>query len=105
MLFNSIPFLLFFAVVTALFFVVPQRAKNYILLAASYVFYMWWNPKLVTLILFTTLASYFACLIMERYPARRKPTLIAAAAWAFITSWVCWVLSRITFPSASSTRV
>ena len=83
MLFNSVPFLLFFAVVTALFFVVPQRAKNYILLAASYVFYMWWNPKLVTLILFTTLASYFACLIMERYPARRKPTLIAAAAVIF----------------------
>ena len=83
MLFNSVPFLLFFAVVTALFFAVPQRARNYVLLAASYVFYMWWNPKLVTLILFTTLASYFACLIMERRPARRKLTLIAAAAVIF----------------------
>ena len=83
MLFNSVPFLLFFAVVTALFFAVPQRAKNYILLVASYVFYMWWNPKLVVLILFTTLVSYFACLLMEKYPARRKPVLIAAAVVIF----------------------
>ena len=29
MLFNSVPFLLFFAVVTALFFSVPQRAVPY----------------------------------------------------------------------------
>ncbi len=83
MLFNSVPFLLFFAVVTALFFAVPQSVKNKVLLAASYVFYMWWNPKLVTLILFSTLASYFACLIMERYPARRRPTLIVAALVIF----------------------
>ncbi len=83
MLFNSVPFLLFFAVVTALFFAVPQKSKNYILLAASYFFYMWWNPRLVTLILFTTLVSYSAALLMERWPARRRPTLIAAAAVIF----------------------
>lgn len=83
MLFNSVPFLLFFAVVTALFFAVPQRAKNYVLLAASYVFYMWWSPRLVTLILAATLVSYFAGLLMEKYPARRKATLIGAAAVIF----------------------
>lgn len=83
MLFNSVPFLLFFAVVTALFFAVPQKAKNYILLAASYVFYMWWNPWLVSLILFATLAAYFAGLLMEKYPARRRPILIGAAAVIF----------------------
>lgn len=83
MLFNSVPFLLFFAVVTALFFAVPQRAKNYVLLAASCVFYMWWNPWLVTLILAATLVSYFAGLLMEKYPARRRLALIGAAAVIF----------------------
>lgn len=83
MLFNSIPFLLFFAVVTAVFFTSPQPNRNYILLAASYVFYMWWNPALVTLILFTTLVSYAACRIMERNPARRKTTLIVTAVIVF----------------------
>lgn len=83
MLFNSIPFLLFFVVVSALFFAVPQAAKNYILLAASYLFYMWWNPMLVTLILFTTLVSYAACLLMERCPSRRKLTMIVSSAVIF----------------------
>ena len=83
MLFNSVPFLLFFAVVTALFFAVPQRAKNGVLLAASYVFYMWWNPKLVALILAVTLISYLAGRSMERDPAHRKPTLIVSAVLIF----------------------
>ena len=60
MLFNSLEFLIFFAAVTALFFAVPQKAKNIVLLIFSYVFYMWWDVRLVSLILFTTLVSYAA---------------------------------------------
>lgn len=83
MLFNSVPFLIFFAVVTTLFFAVPQKVKKYVLLAASYVFYMWWNPQLILLILFTTLVSYGACLLMARYPDRKKAFLALAAVAIF----------------------
>ena len=76
MLFNSIPFLIFFVIVTTLFFLVPSKAKNYILLAASYVFYMWWDSKLIALIVFTTLVSFISCLLMELRPQKKKLTLV-----------------------------
>ena len=51
---------------TALFFIVPKKARNYLLLLASYVFYGWWNGYLPTLILFTTLVAYFAGLLIGK---------------------------------------
>ena len=38
MLFNSISFLVFFPLVTAVFFVIPQKCRPLFLLAASYYF-------------------------------------------------------------------
>ena len=45
MLFNSIPFVLFFLVVVVLYYLSPQRFRWVILLAASYLFYMSWQPS------------------------------------------------------------
>lgn len=59
MLFNSIPFILFFLVVVVLYYLSPQRFRWMILLAASYFFYMSWQPVYVLLIAFTTLVSYW----------------------------------------------
>ena len=64
--FNSIQFLIYLPVVTALYFLLPQRWRWVMLLGASYYFYMSWNPKLVFLIAFTTVVSYVAGLVMER---------------------------------------
>lgn len=65
MLFNSMDFLLFFPVVLLIYFTVPQRFKNYWLLAASYYFYMCWNAKYALLLLFSTLVTYTSGLCME----------------------------------------
>ena len=65
MLFNSIEFLIFFPIVLLIYFVVPQKAKNLWLLAASYYFYMCWNAKYVLLLLFSTLVTYTGGLCME----------------------------------------
>ena len=65
MLFNSIEFLIFFPIVLLIYFVVPQKAKNLWLLAASYYFYMCWNAKYVLLLLFSTLVTYIGGLCME----------------------------------------
>ena len=43
MLFNSLVFLVFFAVVMALYRVLSHRGQNALLLAASYLFYGWWD--------------------------------------------------------------
>ena len=44
MLFNSIDFLIFFPIVTLLYFLIPYRFRYIWLLLASYYFYMAWNP-------------------------------------------------------------
>ena len=43
MLFNSVTFVLFFPAVFALYWLLPFRAQNWLLLGASYVFYGWWG--------------------------------------------------------------
>lgn len=58
--FNSLRFLLFLPVVLLLYRLLPKRARPYMLLVASYIFYMSWNALLVFLILGTTLVSYLA---------------------------------------------
>ena len=65
MTFNSIEFLIFFPIVSILFFVLPHRFRWMMLLLASYYFYMSWNASLVFLILFTTVVSYGAALVLE----------------------------------------
>ena len=78
MTFNSLEFLIFFPVVTVLYFLLPNRFRWILLLGASYYFYMSWNPRLVFLILFTTLVSYGAALLLERTEnkALRKAYLV-----------------------------
>lgn len=66
MLFNSLEFLIFLPAVFALFWLTPNRFRWIPLLIASYYFYMYWNPKLVFLILFTTVVSYLCGVFVER---------------------------------------
>jgi D-alanyl-lipoteichoic acid acyltransferase DltB (MBOAT superfamily) len=66
MTFNSVQFLIFFPVVTVLYFALPNKFRWMLLLVASYYFYMSWNPSLVFLILFTTVVSYGAALLIEK---------------------------------------
>lgn len=66
MLFNSIEFLIFFPIVTYVYFVIPQKAKNIWLLISSYFFYMCWNAKYVVLLLFSTIVTYFSGILLEK---------------------------------------
>ena len=58
MLFNSLDFLLFFPVVTLLYFAIPARFRHLWLLAASYYFYMCWSPRYALLMLFSTVVTW-----------------------------------------------
>jgi D-alanyl-lipoteichoic acid acyltransferase DltB (MBOAT superfamily) len=65
-LFNSLEFLLFLPVVFAAYWILNQwtgtraglRAQNLLVLAASYVFYGWWDWRFLSLIAFSTLVDY-----------------------------------------------
>lgn len=58
MLFNSVDFLLFFPIVTFLYFIVPRKGRYLWLLAASYFFYMCWEPAYALLLAASTLITW-----------------------------------------------
>jgi len=65
-LFNSLEFLIFFPIVTLVYFVIPRKAKHLWLLVCSYYFYMCWNAKYALLILTSTVVTYLSGLLMEK---------------------------------------
>ena len=84
MTFNSLQYLIFFPIVAVLHFLIPRKYRWIMLLAASYYFYMSWNPNLVFLIAFTTVVSYAAALLMERTENKKVRKL-----WLVITLIAC----------------
>ena len=73
MLFNSIEFALFLPVVFLLYWFVFRRsvrAQNLFVVAASYLFYGWWDWRFLFLIAFTSLCSWGSGLLIERYRPR-----------------------------------
>lgn len=59
MIFNSLRFALFFLLVYSLYFSVNHKWQNRLLLAASYVFYVFWDWRFLSLLLITTTTDYF----------------------------------------------
>lgn len=66
MAFNSAQFLIFFPVVTIVFFVLPKKIKYLWLLLVSYYFYMCWNATYVLLILTSTIITFISSLLIEK---------------------------------------
>ena len=76
MLFNSWQFAIFLPIVFALYWSIPQRFRWIVILISSYWFYMSWNIKYVTLILFTTIISYTSAILIERTDNQRVKKFI-----------------------------
>lgn len=88
MLFNSPEFVVFFLAVFALYWAVPFRAQNWLLLVASYVFYGWWGffvegldgfQRVLPLVLLivSTLATHVCAKVLHPLPedSKRRRTL------------------------------
>ena len=102
MVFNSAEFLFFFCITYFAYRVLPFRAQNLMLLVASYVFYGWWNPRMLFLILLTT-ALDFCCGLMIGKGAltptqRTLPSLgLVLASFLFLTG--NWSGSGLELPT------
>ena len=74
MLFNSYQYLIFLPLVWLLYWHVfkPLRWQNLFLLAASYVFYGWWNWRFLILIAITSACSYARSTITSLWRAPKK---------------------------------
>ncbi len=66
MLFNSLHFLVFFPIVVLLYLLMPRKVRHLWLLAASYYFYMSWNPRYAVLIAISTVTTFVSGLLLER---------------------------------------
>jgi alginate O-acetyltransferase complex protein AlgI len=72
MLFNSIQFLIFFPIVTLLFFILPHKFRWFHLLVASCVFYMFFIPQYILILFSTILIDYIAAIWIEKTKGRKK---------------------------------
>lgn len=72
MLFNSWQFLAFFPIVTILYFLLPQRFRNVLLLAASCYFYISFIPVYILILLFLIVLDYSLGLVIESSPQDKK---------------------------------
>ncbi|MBC7425986.1 MAG: MBOAT family protein [Bacteroidia bacterium] len=79
MLFNSFEFLIFFPVVTLLYFLLPHKFRWLLLLIASCGFYMAFVPKYIIILGFTIVVDYIAGILIEQSEGRKKKLLLTAS--------------------------
>jgi D-alanyl-lipoteichoic acid acyltransferase DltB (MBOAT superfamily) len=89
MVFNSIIFLVFLAVVLLLYYRLGFRAQNWMLVGASYLFYGWWDYRFVGLLLFTTVFDYFCALWIERESRTSRRRLLLASSMTVNLGVLC----------------
>ena len=87
MTFASYSFLLFAGLLLILYYTIPRRGQWVLLLAASYVFYLWEGPKNLGYILLTTLTTYVATRIMDHIQSQydKRTAKKKNRIWA----WLC----------------
>ncbi len=72
MLFNSFEFLVFFPLVTIIFFLLPHRFRWFHLLAASCIFYMYFIPVYILILFLTIIIDYVAGILIEDASGSRR---------------------------------
>lgn len=84
MLFNSFHFILFFILVTTIYFSIPYKARWFLLLAASCYFYMVFIPVYILILGFTIVVDYFAGIYLEKFRGKQKKYFLIASLIANI---------------------
>jgi alginate O-acetyltransferase complex protein AlgI len=72
MLFNSLPFLLFYVIVTISYFKLSQQYRWMLLLGASCYFYMAFVPIYILILGFTIVIDYYAGIYLEKITDHRR---------------------------------
>ncbi len=116
MLFHTWPFLVFMAVVLPVYLAL-RRTRLWVpwLLIASYVFYGWWNPWYLILILYSTALDFVLVALMDQCPGApagavsggprplENPTLRAAFLLAAAATVACASLAALGPPTLRPT--
>ncbi len=79
MLFNSLDFAIFLPIVFVLYWFILNKSlklQNFLIVAASYLFYGWWDWRFLSLILFSTLVDYGVGLGMHRSSSEKRRKIL-----------------------------
>src|SRR5229473_3694114 len=82
MRFNSLAFLVFLPLFAAGYWATSGRVRLWVMLAASLVFYAWWDWRFVFLLLFSSLVDYSLGILLENEQdelLRRRLIVISVA--------------------------
>ena len=91
MLFSSITFLYYFLpLVLILYFSVPKKLKNWVLLFSSLIFYGWGEPKYILLMALSIVVQYILGILIERHSETGK-----AKFWLVLS--VCFSLGLLGY--------
>ncbi len=84
MIFSSIPFLYYYLpCVLVIYYLVPARWKNFILLLASLFFYAWGEPKYLLFMVLSILQGYVCGLLIGKYRGSRRARIFLVASVVF----------------------
>ena len=84
MLFTSMEFLFgFLPIVFFIYFILPKKARNYWLLAASLFFYGWGEPDFVIIMVISIMFNYFSALCIVKLRKRQNKRKYAKRVLAF----------------------
>ena len=99
MLFNSNEFLIFLPTIFLLYWFVcrNRRWQNLLIVAASYVFYGWWDWRFLLLIAFTSLCSFVSGILIEQYEKRPKIRRFISASNIIINLGILGIFKYYNF--------
>ena len=73
MIFSSISFLFYFLpILLIIYYVLPKKCRNVVLLIASLLFYFYGEPKYILLMLFTIFQTYIFGILIDKYKNKSK---------------------------------
>ncbi len=82
MLFSSTTFLFLFLPITILlYFMMPKKLRNGVLLLVSLIFYGWGEPRLVILMLISILVGYLTGIMVYHARKQNRAAMAKAAVW------------------------
>jgi alginate O-acetyltransferase complex protein AlgI len=76
MLFNSLEFFVFFVIVTGLYFLLPHKWRWLMLLTASCIFYMFFIPVYILILVATIIIDYVAGIYIEKSKGSKRRYLL-----------------------------
>ncbi len=102
MVFSSLIFIIFFLpIFLIIYYLVPNKIKNIILLIFSLIFYAWGEPLYILLLLFIAFVNYISGLLIDKAKIKRRKTLILILnifinlAFLFYFKYIDFVLANL----------